>query len=55
MSGRLKPYLYFVLWRGSLPDSLQETVKSIHVVRDSEYIRQDFTLGVDNETIVLIF
>ena len=28
----------------TLPDFLQQTVKTVHVVRDREYIRQDFTL-----------
>ena len=55
MSGSLKPYFYFVLWHGTLSDSLQKEVEPIHGVVDSEHIRQDFPLGVDNETIVLIF
>ena len=28
----------------TLPDFLQQTVKTVHVVRDREYTRQDFTL-----------
>lgn len=54
MSSRLKPYFYFVLRVGAILDSLQQIVKPIHVVGDSEDIRQDFTLRVNDETIVLI-
>ena len=54
MSGRLKPYLYFVLWCGAIPDSLQQAVESIHGVWNGKYIGQNFTLGVDDEAIVLI-
>ena len=55
MPGRLKPYLYFVLRCGALPDSLQQAVESIHCVGDGKYICQNFTLGADDEAIVLIF
>ena len=54
MSSRLKPYFYFVLRVGAILDSLQQIVKPIHIVGDDEHIRQDFTLRVDDKTIVLI-
>ena len=54
MSSGLKPYLYFVLRCGTLSDSLQQTVKTVHVVRDRKHIRQDFTLGANDKAIVLI-
>ena len=43
MSGCLKPYFYFVLRRGAVPDSLQQKVESIQRIGDGEHIRQDFT------------
>ena len=55
MSGRLKLYFYFVLRGGTTLDSLQQTVKPIHVVGSREHIRQDFTLRTGDEAIVLIF
>ena len=55
MPGRLKPYLYFVLRCDAVPDSLQQAVESIHCVGDGKYIRQNFTLGADDEAIVLVF
>ena len=55
MSGRLKPYLYFALWCGALPDFLQQKVESIHRVWNGKYICQNFTLGAENEAIVLVF
>ena len=55
MSGRLKPYFYFVLCMGAILDSLQQKVESVYVVGDGKHIRQDFTFGADDEAIVLIF
>ena len=55
MSGRLKPYFYFVLRVGAVLDSLQQTVKPIHVVGNRELIRQVFPLRADDEAIVLVF
>ena len=54
MSGRLKPYFYFVLRCGTIPDSLQQAMKPVHVVGNRKHIRQDFPLGADDEAIVLI-
>lgn len=54
MSGRLKPYLYFVLRCGAILNSLQQKGESIHGVRERKRIGQDFTLGADNEAIVLV-
>lgn len=51
----LKPYLYFVLRCDAVPDSLQQAVESIHCVWNGKYICQNFTLGADDEAIVLIF
>ena len=44
MSGRLKPYFYFVLRCSTSLDFLQQTVKAIHVVGDRKHIRQNFAL-----------
>ena len=55
MSGRLKPYFYFVLCMGAILDSLQQAVETIYRIWDCERIRQDFTLGTDDEAIVFIF
>ena len=54
MSGRLKPYFYFVLWSGTILDSLQQAAKPIHCIGDSEHIHQDFTIRTENEAIMLI-
>ena len=50
----LKPYFYFVLRCGTIPDSLQQAMKPVHVVGNRKHIRQDFPLGADDEAIVLI-
>jgi len=54
MSGRLKPYFYFVLCMGAIPDSLQQKAEPVQVVGDGKHIRQDFTLGAENEAIMFI-
>ena len=54
MPGRLKPYSYFVLGCGAVPDFLKQAGKTIHVVWDGEHICQDFTFRVENEAVVLV-
>lgn len=46
MSGRLRPYFYFVLEAGAVLNPLQQTVEPIYVVGDREHIRQDFTFRI---------
>ena len=54
MSGRLKPYFYFVLCMGAIPDSSQQKAEPVQVIGDGKHIRQDFTLGAENEAIMFI-
>ena len=42
-SGCLKSYLYFVLGCGTIPDFLQQEVKTLQRIWDGEHIREDLT------------
>ena len=54
VSGSLKPYFYFILRTSTAADCLQERVEALCVVRDGEYICQDFTFRADDEAVVLV-
>ena len=55
MAGCLKSYLYFVLGRSAIPDSLQQTGEAVHVIRNGEHVSQDYAFRVENEAVVLVF
>ena len=54
MPGRLKSYFYAVLGRGTGPELVQQSVESFQIVGDGEHIRQNHTLGAEDEAVVFI-
>jgi hypothetical protein len=54
MSGSLKSYLYFICRTGTAANSLQKCVKALCVVRDGEYICQNFAFRAEDKAVVLV-
>ena len=54
MSGRLKSYFYAILGRRAGLEFVQQGIEALQLVRDGKYIRQDCTLRIEDEAVVLI-
>ena len=55
MSSGLKPYFYFVSRESAGPDTLQQGLEAVSVVRDCEYARQHLAFRAEDKAIVLVF
>ena len=55
MTSSLKPYFYFAQIRCYRLEPLEKLVEAGLVIRDGEYIRQDFSIRVYDVAVVLVF
>lgn len=54
MSRGFKPYFYFVRIFFSGLDLKKQIFKAIHVVLYGKYIKQNFTIGIYDEAVVIV-